>query len=82
MAHFLITFTFTFIFYFLFFLIGILDADVSFGHNYYASLINKFKDNPKLGVAGGIFFDVYNGKKVKVYPSPFSVGGATQFFRL
>ena len=62
--------------------IGILDADVSFGPNYYSSLISKFKNRPKLGVAGGIFFDIYNGKKVKVYPSPFSVRGATQFFRL
>jgi hypothetical protein len=63
-------------------LVGILDADVPFGFNYYASLINKFKNKHKLGVAGVIFFDVYNGKKVKVYPNPFSVRGATQFFRL
>ncbi len=61
--------------------IGILDADVSFGPNYYSSLINKFNSKPKLGIAGGIFFDVYNGKKNKIYPSPFSVRGATQFFR-
>lgn len=62
--------------------IGILDADVSFGPNYYSLLISKFINRPKLGVAGGIFFDMYNRKKVKVYPSPFSVRGATQFFRL
>lgn len=61
--------------------IGILDADVSFGSDYYSSLISKFGDRKKLGVAGGIFFDIYNGEKIKIHPSPFSVRGATQFFR-
>lgn len=61
--------------------IGILDADVSFEKDYYSSLIEEFKKNPKLGIAGGNYFDIINGKKVPVYPSPYSVRGATQFFR-
>jgi cellulose synthase/poly-beta-1,6-N-acetylglucosamine synthase-like glycosyltransferase len=61
--------------------IGILDADVSFKPDYYSSLISKFVDRPKLGVAGGIYFDLHNEVRIKVYPSPFSVRGATQFFR-
>jgi cellulose synthase/poly-beta-1,6-N-acetylglucosamine synthase-like glycosyltransferase len=61
--------------------IGILDADVSFEKNYYSSLIEEFKKNPKLGIAGGNYFDIIGEKKVPVYPNPYSVRGATQFFR-
>ena len=61
--------------------IGILDADVSFDKDYYSFLIEEFKKNPKLGIAGGKYFDTIDGKKVPVYPSPYSVRGATQFFR-
>jgi cellulose synthase/poly-beta-1,6-N-acetylglucosamine synthase-like glycosyltransferase len=61
--------------------VGILDADVSFEKDYYSSLIEEFRKNPKLGIAGGNYFDIINGKKVPVYPSPYSVRGATQFFR-
>ncbi|OQY75110.1 MAG: hypothetical protein B6D44_02425 [Ignavibacteriales bacterium UTCHB2] len=61
--------------------IGILDADVSFDKDYYSLLIEKFKQNPKLGISGGNYFDTINGKKVIVHQSPTSVRGATQFFR-
>lgn len=61
--------------------IGILDADVSFDKDYYLSLIEEFEKNPKLGIAGGNYFDIIDGKKIPVYPSPYSVRGATQFFR-
>ncbi len=60
--------------------IGILDADVSFEKDYYSSLIEEFKKNPKLGIAGGFYFDIVNGKKVPVKSSPYSIRGATQFF--
>ena len=61
--------------------IGILDADVSFDKDYYSLLIEEFKKNPKLGIAGGGYFDIINGKKIPVHQSPNSVRGATQFFR-
>jgi len=61
--------------------IGILDADVSFEKDYYSSIIEEFEKNPNLGIAGGNYFDIIDGKKVHVYPSPYSVRGATQFFR-
>lgn len=61
--------------------IGILDADVSFEGNYYSSLIEEFRKNPKLGIVGGNYFDIINGKKVRVQMNPFSVRGATQFFQ-
>jgi glycosyltransferase involved in cell wall biosynthesis len=34
--------------------IGNLDADVSFGSNYFGDLLGRFQSNPKLGLAGGI----------------------------
>ncbi|NWG29381.1 MAG: glycosyltransferase family 2 protein [Ignavibacteriaceae bacterium] len=61
--------------------IGILDADVSFEKDYYSSLIEEFEKNPKLGIVGGNYFDIINGRKVPVRPSPYSVRGATQFYR-
>ncbi len=61
--------------------IGILDADITFDNNYYESIIAEFHKNPKLGIAGGGFFDVYDGKKIKIPYSPYIVRGAVQLFR-
>lgn len=61
--------------------IGILDADITFDENYYINIIKKFDESAKLGVAGGGFYDVYDGKKIKILYSPYSVRGAVQLFR-
>ncbi len=61
--------------------IGILDADITFDSGYYEGIFNKFRINPHLGVAGGAFFDVYDGNLHKVQPGPYSVRGAVQMFR-
>ncbi len=61
--------------------IGILDADITFDSGYYEGIFNKFRINPHLGVAGGVFFDVYDGNLHKVQPGPYSVRGAVQMFR-
>src|SRR5690349_12626603 len=37
--------------------IGNLDADVSFGPDYFAFIMNRFSENSKLGVAGTAFFE-------------------------
>lgn len=34
-----------------------LDGDVSFDHDYFESLLQKFEDNPKLGIASGVYFE-------------------------
>ena len=60
--------------------IGNLDADVSFGPSYYEKVMEKFDNNTKLGVAGGIRYDRYGGTFKRVYCSPNSVGGPAQFF--
>jgi len=61
--------------------IGILDADVSFEPNFYSTLIAEFHKNNNLGIVGGDYFDIVNGQKKYIKPSPYSVRGATQFFR-
>jgi glycosyltransferase involved in cell wall biosynthesis len=61
--------------------IGNLDADTVFGSNYYESILNEFENDEKLGLAGGIFFEDYKGKEIKVVLASNSVRGAVQFFR-
>jgi len=61
--------------------IGIVDADVSFDSDYYENVLARFEQNPKLGIAGGIFFDVYDGKPHKALVSLDSVRGPIQLFR-
>jgi glycosyltransferase involved in cell wall biosynthesis len=61
--------------------IGVLDGDISLTVNYYELLLNRFFQNPKLGLAGGILFDVCNGQEFDRKSSPWSVPGGIQFFR-
>lgn len=61
--------------------IGILDADITFEVDYYKKLLKEFDVNPRLGLAGGQIFDLYDGKMHKGINSDNSVGNAIQFFR-
>ncbi|MGH1362061.1 MAG: glycosyltransferase [Calditrichia bacterium] len=62
--------------------IGNLDADVAFAPNYYEQILTKFEENPKLGVAGGIRYDLVSGETFeKVMCAKNSVGGPFQLFR-
>ncbi len=62
--------------------LGILDADVSFGRNYYEYMLEQFHSDVKLGLAGGQLFDIHNGKIDKsVTQVNRSVTGAIQMFR-
>jgi glycosyltransferase involved in cell wall biosynthesis len=61
--------------------IGMLDADVSFAPDYYENILKKFDGDKKLGVAGGVRYDLCNGKFVKVLCAKNSVGGPYQLFR-
>jgi glycosyltransferase involved in cell wall biosynthesis len=61
---------------------GNLDADIILDENYYQQVTEKFKENPKLGIAGGIIFDRIGEKKfIKNIASADSVGCAIQLFR-
>ena len=61
-------------------IIGSLDADISFGEDYFAFLLEKFAADPKLGIAGTPF-----SESGKTYDYRFSstdhVSGACQLFR-
>lgn len=61
--------------------IGNLDADVSFGEDYFAFLLEKFQGMPRLGVAGTHYvegsFHSYNDSYINVH----HVNGQCQLFR-
>lgn len=62
--------------------IGHLDADVTFGSGYYASLLSKFEQDPGLGLAGGSIYE-WNGTSYRSrrLNTTRSVAGAIQMFR-
>ncbi|UCH65113.1 MAG: glycosyltransferase, partial [Ignavibacterium sp.] len=61
--------------------VGNLDADVSFDAKYYENIFIEFNKNSKLGIAGGIRYDLHDGKFKKLKCAPDSVGGPFQLFR-
>ncbi len=61
--------------------VGNLDADIALPDDYYASIIARFDEDPKLGLAGGIRYDFCDGAFVLVDCARNSVGGPYQFFR-
>jgi glycosyltransferase involved in cell wall biosynthesis len=60
---------------------GNLDADISLESDYYEKILNKFRQNSRLGIAGGIIFDVVRGIPQKPFGSLDNVGCAIQMFR-
>jgi glycosyltransferase involved in cell wall biosynthesis len=58
-----------------------LDADVSFDETYFQAILNKFHENPNLGIAGGIRLNYYNDKLHKEISGISNVVGSVQFFR-
>ena len=61
--------------------IGNLDADITFGKNYFESLLKRFEENQKLGLGGGIICELVDGEFKKQRISTNSVAGAVQLFR-
>lgn len=57
-----------------------LDADVSFDEDYLAFLLNKFHENPRLGVAGTPYREE-NAIHDESFKNPDHVSGACQMFR-
>ncbi len=60
--------------------IGNLDADISFGEDYFEYLLSKFESDPKLGVAGTPFVEGDSSYDFK-FTSVEHVSGACQLFR-
>jgi len=61
--------------------LGNLDADVSMDTSYYENILSKFEGRKRLGIAGGIRYDLCKGRFRKVHCSKNSVGGPFQLFR-
>lgn len=61
-------------------IIGNLDADISFGWDYFEFLLGKFKEDPLLGVAGTPFVEEGVGYDYR-YTNIEHVSGACQLFR-
>jgi glycosyltransferase involved in cell wall biosynthesis len=65
--------------------IGNLDADITFGSDYFEFLLQKFKANPRLGVAGTPFVEDHDRIHQHSYAHQFAnfthVSGACQVFR-
>jgi|SRR5579884_1775142 cellulose synthase/poly-beta-1,6-N-acetylglucosamine synthase-like glycosyltransferase len=62
--------------------VGHLDADISFGPNYFFELFRKFEEDPLLGLAGGFIYEEVNGRFMPIKGNRIiSVAGAVQMFR-
>lgn len=62
-------------------IIGNLDADISFDEDYFAFLLEKFSEDPQLGVAGTPFVEGSSRTYNYNYASLDHVSGACQLFR-
>ncbi len=60
---------------------GNLDADVTVEPKYFESLLERFHENPKLGLAGGLVHELIRGQYRSQNVSSDSVAGAVQLFR-
>lgn len=61
---------------------GNLDADISFGPDYYEKVLAKFRENPKLGLAGGFVHEEVDWQfQSRKFNSESSVPHAVQLFR-
>ncbi len=62
--------------------IGNVDADVSFELDYFGKILERFEQDPKLGIAGGYIFERRNGVfETRPMNSENSVAHAVQMFR-
>ncbi|RJQ80682.1 MAG: glycosyltransferase family 2 protein [Desulfobacteraceae bacterium] len=60
--------------------IGLLDADLRFGPDYFERVIERFETNPRLGLGGGMVVDLGQPKD-RSPRNRLNVPGAAQFFR-
>ena len=62
--------------------IGHLDADISFKDDYYENVLERFRNNSRLGIAGGFIYEKRNNRfESRPFNSIESVAGAIQLFR-
>jgi len=62
--------------------IGLLDADISLPPDYYERILERFKQYPQLGIAGGVLLEKIRGRYGRRFgDSDLWVAGAIQMFR-
>jgi poly-beta-1,6-N-acetyl-D-glucosamine synthase len=61
--------------------IGNVDADISFGADYFENILAEFKSDPSLGLGGGIVYTKFSREFVTYDTTLDSVGGKVQLFR-
>lgn len=61
--------------------VGNLDADITFAPGYFAEILRRFEENPRLGVAGGIVWEPTQTGFAPQRTSLNSVCGSVQLFR-
>jgi glycosyltransferase involved in cell wall biosynthesis len=57
------------------------DADTSFDPDYFARLLDRFAEQPELGIAGGACFEVNNGEWQRIKVSSSHPRGASRAYR-
>lgn len=58
-----------------------LDGDLSFNDDYFESAFNKFRQNPQIGIGGGVLYHDSNGHMVLERTPTFHVRGGVKIFR-
>jgi glycosyltransferase involved in cell wall biosynthesis len=58
-----------------------LDGDLSFEPAYFAEMFEKFKETPRLGVAGGFLYHIENGQRTLEQNPVFHVRGGAKIYR-
>jgi len=58
-----------------------LDGDVAFEPNYFEFLLDKFAENPKLGIAGGGLYERKDEENWTLVSAPDHVGGPAKMYR-
>jgi len=58
-----------------------LDGDLSFEPDYFESTFRKFRENPKIGIGGGVLYHYESGEKVLERHPVFHVRGGVKIYR-
>ena len=61
--------------------VGFLDADIRLDRSYYSEVVARFREDSRLGLAGGLVTDIVDGRRVRGTQALGEVAGAVQFFR-
>lgn len=61
--------------------LGNIDGDVTFGPEFYATLMARMAEDPALGLAGGFIYHSSEGREWPYIVGPDGAGGPIQFFR-